>query len=275
MGNVRPQPAHMMCPGARRRVATWSIWGVLSVRLWRYRGCKAPQTHTWTTRSHSAGCTGAGISWRGHLLVEPEPDTRIAGRAAGNSADDHRVLSARAAGCGDAAATARACRAACGRAAAPVEDELAVKPPPPKPIPKPKPQPPKPVVKPVVKPVAKPVEQPAPPVPALPVAAPAAPAPPAPKPVTPASASAGYLRNPAPEYPSLAMRRGWEGTVLLRVQVLASGKPGEIQIQKSSGRDQLDDAALAAVKRWSFVPAKQGDVAQDGWVSVPIDFKIK
>ncbi|MQU32335.1 energy transducer TonB [Pseudomonas helleri] len=82
-------------------------------------------------------------------------------------------------------------------------------------------------------------------------------------------------QNPAPEYPSLAMRRGWEGTVLLRVHVLASGKPGEIQIQKSSGRTQLDDAALAAVKRWSFVPAKQGDVAQDGWVSVPIDFKIK
>lgn len=153
----------------------------------------------------------------------------------------------------------------------PVEDELAVKPPPPKPVPKPKP-----VVKPLPKPVAKPLEQPpAPPVPAPPVAAPAPPAPPAPKPVTPASASAGYLKNPAPEYPSLAMRRGWEGTVLLRVHVLASGKPGEIQIQKSSGRDQLDDAALAAVKRWSFVPAKQGDVAQDGWVSVPIDFKIK
>ncbi|SHM49705.1 protein TonB [Pseudomonas asturiensis] len=152
----------------------------------------------------------------------------------------------------------------------PVEDELAVKPPPPKPIPKPKP-----VAKPVPKPVAKPVEQPpAPPAPPQPVAAPAPPAPPAPKPVTPASASAGYLKNPAPEYPSLAMRRGWEGTVLLRVHVLASGKPGEIQIQKSSGREQLDDAALAAVKRWSFVPAKQGDVAQDGWVSVPIDFKI-
>lgn len=151
----------------------------------------------------------------------------------------------------------------------PVEDELAVKPPPPKPIPKPKP-------KPVVKPVAKPVEQPlAPPVPVQPVAAPAPPAPPAPAPVTPASASAGYLRNPAPEYPQLAMRRGWEGTVLLRVHVLASGKPGEIQIQKSSGRTQLDDAAQSAVKRWSFVPAKQGDTPIDGWVSVPIDFKIK
>jgi len=152
----------------------------------------------------------------------------------------------------------------------PVEDELAVKPPPPKPVPKPKP-----VVKQPPKPAPKAVEQtPAPPKPAAPVAAPAPPAPPVPAPVTPASASAAYLKNPAPEYPSLAQRRGWEGTVLLRVQVLASGKPGEIQIQKSSGRQQLDDAALNAVKRWSFVPAKQGDVAQDGWVSVPIDFKI-
>ena len=154
----------------------------------------------------------------------------------------------------------------------PVEDELAVKPPPPKPIPKPKP---KPVAKPVPKPAPKAVEQPpAPPQPAAPAAAPAPPAPPAPAPVTPASANAAYLKNPAPEYPSLAQRRGWEGTVMLRVHVLANGKPGEIQIQKSSGRQQLDDAALNAVKQWSFVPAKQGDVAQDGWVSVPINFKI-
>jgi protein TonB len=152
----------------------------------------------------------------------------------------------------------------------PVEDELAVKPSPPKPVPKPKP-----VVKSVPKPVAKPVEQPPPPAPPQPVAAPAPPAPPAPAPVTPASANAGYLHNPAPQYPALAMRRNWEGTVLLRVHVLATGKPGEIQIQKSSGRDQLDDAALAAVKRWSFAPAKQGNNPVDGWVSVPIDFKLQ
>lgn len=152
----------------------------------------------------------------------------------------------------------------------PVQDELAVKPPPPKPLPKPRP-----VAKPVPKPAPKAVQPlPAPPQPTAPVAAPAPPAPPAPAPVTPASANAAYLKNPAPEYPSLAQRRGWEGTVLLRVQVLASGKPGEIQIQKSSGREALDQAALSAVKRWSFVPAKQGEVAQEGWVSVPIDFKI-
>ncbi len=149
----------------------------------------------------------------------------------------------------------------------PVVDELASKP-------KAKPKPvPKPVVKQPPKPQPKPLEA-APPVPVAAPAAPA-PAPAAPAPITPASANAAYLKNPAPEYPQLALRRGWEGSVLLRVEVLPSGRPGQIQVQKSSGRDALDAAALAAVKRWSFVPAKQGDVAQTGWVSVPIDFKLR
>lgn len=157
----------------------------------------------------------------------------------------------------------------------PLEDELAVKPAPPKPVIKPI-QTPKPAPKPVAKPFAKPVQPlPVPSAAPQPVAASAPPAPPAPAPVTPASASAGYLHNPAPEYPPLAMRRNWEGTVMLRVHVLGTGKPSDIQIQTSSGHEQLDEAAQAAVKRWSFVPARQGDTAIDGWVSVPVDFKIK
>ncbi len=145
----------------------------------------------------------------------------------------------------------------------PVVEELAVKPPP---KPKPKPQPPKQEAKPEPKPVEAP-----PPPPAL---APVAEAPPAPPVEIPPSASAGYLKNPAPEYPSLAQRRGWEGTVLLRVHVLANGKPSDIQIQRSSGRDVLDESAIRAVKRWSFVPAKRGDEAIAGWVSVPLEFRL-
>ncbi|MEH3024016.1 MAG: energy transducer TonB [Pseudomonas oryzihabitans] len=150
----------------------------------------------------------------------------------------------------------------------PVVDELAASPAPP---PKPKPvvrQPPKPKHQPVTKPLTPP--SPPAPAPAL------QPAPtPAPVKETPASATAGYLRNPAPEYPALALRRNWEGTVLLRVRVLPNGRPGDIQIQQSAGRSQLDEAAVAAVRRWSFVPAKKGDQAIEGWVTVPIDFKIR
>jgi protein TonB len=36
----------------------------------------------------------------------------------------------------------------------------------------------------------------------------------------------------------------------------------------------LDDAALAAVQNWRFVPAKRGSVAVEGWVNVPIEFKL-
>ncbi len=158
---------------------------------------------------------------------------------------------------------------------APMIDELAAKPAP-KPAPKPKPTP-----KPAPKPAPTPVTKPAPPARPVdtspPTAAPAppAPAPAKPAPLTPASANAAYLKNPAPDYPQLAQRRGWEGRVTLRVEVLPSGSPGQVQVQTSSGRQVLDEAALAAVKRWRFVPAKQGEVAQVGWVSVPIDFTLR
>ena len=92
--------------------------------------------------------------------------------------------------------------------------------------------------------------------------------------VTEASGDADYLQNPAPKYPGLAQRQGWEGTVWLHVLVKSDGTPAQIDLEKSSGRKTLDDAALAAVKNWRFVPAKRGETAVDGWVSVPLEFKL-
>ncbi|MFL9865470.1 energy transducer TonB [Paraburkholderia fungorum] len=104
--------------------------------------------------------------------------------------------------------------------------------------------------------------------------APVSAAPPAPVAETAPIGNAAYLHNPAPDYPPIAQDQGWEGHVLLRVHVLPNGKPDSVDIRTSSGRKMLDDAALAAVRRWSFVPAKRGDEAVDGWVNVPIDFKL-
>lgn len=101
-----------------------------------------------------------------------------------------------------------------------------------------------------------------------------APPPPAPPPITPATANPGYLRNPAPEYPEQAVERGWEGTVILNVHVMGNGKPDSVEIKTSSGRKVLDTAAIQTVRRWSFVPAKQGETPVDSWVEVPIDFKL-
>jgi periplasmic protein TonB len=101
--------------------------------------------------------------------------------------------------------------------------------------------------------------------------APAA-APPVEEPVTEATANAAYLNNPKPNYPSVALKQGWGGTVLLKVRVLASGAAESVQVKKSSGKKVLDEAALSAVKSWTFVPSKRGSTAIDGWATVPVIF---
>lgn len=93
--------------------------------------------------------------------------------------------------------------------------------------------------------------------------------------ITPASATADHLNNPPPQYPALALKRKWQGTVQLRVQVLESGRPGEIQIVRSSGRDILDQAAVAAVRQWSFVAARRGGTPMESWASFPLSFKLQ
>lgn len=133
-------------------------------------------------------------------------------------------------------------------------------------------KPPKPKVQP--KPVPKLVEPPPVSTPTpVQTNAPVAPAP-AEK-VTEPRAGAGYLNNPAPVYPEVAMDRGWEGKVLMKVHVLAGGRPAEVSVIESSGRDVLDDEAVRTVKQWSFVPAMRGKTPVDGWVTVPISFNLQ
>lgn len=167
---------------------------------------------------------------------------------------------------------------------------LAPKPLPPKPVPKvvkpvapkPKPQPrpePEPEPEPPRREAAPPVPAPAPPppVPVAPSPAPAAKAAPKPveeQPVTQASFTAAYLRNPSPDYPAAAKQRGWEGTVKLRVKISAAGTAEQVAIQQSSGYDLLDEAALEAVRQWRFVPAKRGDTAIASSVVVPLVFRL-
>jgi len=86
---------------------------------------------------------------------------------------------------------------------------------------------------------------------------------------------AGYLKNPAPAYPPMSRRLGDEGRVVLRVLVEADGRPGEVTIKTSSGFPRLDQAAEDAVRRWKFVPARQGDEAVRAAVLVPIVFNLR
>jgi len=119
-------------------------------------------------------------------------------------------------------------------------------------------------------------ESPAPPVaaPPRPAAAPAAPQPKT-ETFTEANYKANYQSNPKPDYPRIAKSRGWQGKVLLRVQVTADGHSAGISVQQSSGHEMLDEAAIEAVKNWTFIPAKRGDTPVASTVTVPINFHFE
>ncbi len=70
----------------------------------------------------------------------------------------------------------------------------------------------------------------------------------------------GFGRTIPPVYPRIARESGWEGTVLIRVAVQPDGRPDSIKIRKSSGHPVLDHAAIDAIKKWRFLPAKDGNI---------------
>ena len=84
-----------------------------------------------------------------------------------------------------------------------------------------------------------------------------------------------YSENPKPLYPQEARKKGYEGEVLLRVEVLSNGRVGEIEVRRSSGHEVLDRSAIAAVKQWRFVPAKKGETPVPVWVNIPIAFQLR
>ena len=150
-----------------------------------------------------------------------------------------------------------------------------VQPPAPPPPPPPRRTPPK-APPPIQTAAVVPSEAPlAAPVETVAAVAPAEPAPaPPPEPVKPAFGGIGYKNNPPPDYPALAVRQGWQGTVLLRVRVLQSGTVESVEVVRSSGKKVLDDAAIHTVERWVFAPSTRGTTPIDGFATVPIEFKL-
>jgi protein TonB len=81
--------------------------------------------------------------------------------------------------------------------------------------------------------------------------------------------------NPKPLYPEVARRRGYEGTVRLKVEVLASGRVGRIWVKESSGYEILDRSALKTIEDWRFIPARFGGIPVKSTVIVPVTFELK
>ncbi|MGY1520177.1 energy transducer TonB [Luteimonas sp. A482] len=111
-----------------------------------------------------------------------------------------------------------------------------------------------------------------------PVSAPPAtrerPAPERVRPATSADRVAAPIDQPQPEYPAAALRAGEQGTVVLRVDVGADGKPTDVQVAERSRSRELDRAAQRAVRDWTFQPAMRNGKPVASVVQVPVDFTI-
>ncbi len=84
-----------------------------------------------------------------------------------------------------------------------------------------------------------------------------------------------YRANPKPRYPLLARRRGWQGRVLLRVEVGAHGRVDALAVERGSGFDILDQAAVQAVQAWRFTPARRSGQGVPAIAQVLIRFQLK
>jgi periplasmic protein TonB len=93
-------------------------------------------------------------------------------------------------------------------------------------------------------------------------------------PIIPPTPLSGMETNHAPNYPAGALRRGEQGSVLLRVTVSTEGRPLEVSLARSSGHQALDEAALSALHHWRFNPATRGGLPVLAVAEVPVRFRL-
>jgi protein TonB len=83
-----------------------------------------------------------------------------------------------------------------------------------------------------------------------------------------------YLEPARLAYPKRAREMGWEGTVLLLVEVRADGTVADVKVEQTSGHALLDQAAIAAVQGWRFAPERDGGFPKSSIGEVPVRFVL-
>lgn len=94
-----------------------------------------------------------------------------------------------------------------------------------------------------------------------------------PQPTTGATARLEHLRlitnlSLLLSYPTEARRKGWEGTVILKLEVTADGSLAEATLHRSSGYDALDRAALRMIRKARFEGGP-------GTLLQPIEYRLR
>ena len=81
--------------------------------------------------------------------------------------------------------------------------------------------------------------------------------------------------NEPPRYPWSARVRGDQGRVVVSVWVSAEGRAESLSVLVSSGHALLDSAAVEAIERWRFEPARRGGTETASLLNVPVTFRLE
>ena len=74
-------------------------------------------------------------------------------------------------------------------------------------------------------------------------------------------------------YPVELWRDGVEGEVVLRIHITAAGTVDSVELEDSSGNDELDQIALRGARELRYHPAEEGDRPVDVWAMLPVRFQ--
>ena len=83
------------------------------------------------------------------------------------------------------------------------------------------------------------------------------------------------LSQIAPLYPEIAQEAGIEGTVVVQVFIDKKGRVQDTVILKGIPNTGLDEAAIKAIRKPRFSPAKQRERPVGVWISIPVNFRLK
>jgi TonB family protein len=86
--------------------------------------------------------------------------------------------------------------------------------------------------------------------------------------------AAKLLHQTSPIYPPELQAAGVEGTVMLQAIILKDGSVGAVKVVKSAGQE-LDQAAIAAVKQWQYQPTLLNGQKVETMTTIDIAFQLE
>lgn len=76
------------------------------------------------------------------------------------------------------------------------------------------------------------------------------------------------------DYPPESLALGEQGVVQLRLLIGADGRVKQAEVERSSGFERLDAAALQGLRKQQFNPQQRDGQPEAAWYTVPVRFEL-